>query len=791
MPIQHNDDASSLPVAQIGDVIPDEVGGGGYKIRALIGKGGMGEVFKAERVGKQGREIVAIKLMSGNNANDPNVRLRFHFEGIALKEIRHPNVVPVLATGVRRKDGAAWMTMPLLRGQTIAEIIAEHGSLPMPWAIKIIRDVCRGLQAIHSVAIIHRDIKPANLFLTTDAVLQILDLGASRFLQQGILLTTKGFQLGTVPYMSPEQIRNRPLDGRSDLFSATVVLYELITGRHPFAFDGAMPGWFELCSRIVGHPHVPANHERLAPWLPSWLVEVLDQGLAKEPEKRFRNAKDMEDALTAALNRLQVELEHIEPLKTFAETLAPQDDDASLLRSAQEPAEPAQDGPRGPDAPGNEPQPRTTVPMAHVVNQPQPRTTVPMAQVVNQPPPRTAAPQAAPSPGAVRHGSLPHAITDQVPAGDGDERVTMLPGPESDPRVSHVALKRSDDEPHAPAPSGQAPAPPSPPRQTSGAGTVAPQGGRPAGSRGPGGTLVDGPARQPAQPLSAAPTEPSSSESAPRRQWPRAAPTGVSNTTPQPAQPASAGPTGAVGNLAPQPAGSRGPRGTLVDGPARPPVQPPSAAPTGPSNNSGSAPAGQPQAQAPTGVPSNSGSAAARHPLVQPVGAAPTGVSSSPGLAAAASSSDVTIVSSPARRRRPAVIVLCAALFAVTVGTIGLIQVRGRSSSPSSGPSLQEPPSVASGTSVVVPSVSVPSAVPSEDAPSVTAPPPEAPTAQPSPSSSDVPVPVTQPTPSAVATAAASTSARRKASPPPAPKPAAPPAPPPTAAPHRVFGSEN
>ena len=188
--------------------------------------------------------------MSGKDASDPNVRLRFHFEGMALTAICHPNVVPVLATGVRRKDGAAWMTMPLLRGKTVAEIIAEHGSLPMPWGINIIRDVCRGLQAIHSVAI-HRDVKPANLFLTTDAVVQILDLGASRFLQQGILVTTKGFQLGTVPYMSPEQIRNRPLDGRSYLFSATVVLYELITGRHPFASDGAMPGWFEVAVHRV------------------------------------------------------------------------------------------------------------------------------------------------------------------------------------------------------------------------------------------------------------------------------------------------------------------------------------------------------------------------------------------------------------------------------------------------------------------------------------------------------------------------------------------------------------
>lgn len=311
------------PVLDAGEELSDGAGGR-LGMLGLIGKGGMGEVHRAEwwRRGAEKSEIVAVKVMLAKTADDPKALVRFGAEGKALKEIRHPNVVRVLATGVRKRDHLAWMAMELLRGKTLHEIIEQHGKLPVPWAIEIIRDVCRGLGAVHSIAI-HRDIKPQNLFMCSDGAVRILDLGVSKFLHRGLVHTTTGFQVGSVPYMSPEQIRNIALDARSDLFSLSIVLYQLLTGRYPFAYDGGtMPGWFEVCSHIVEKPHFPPDHPECAPWLERPIVEILNRGLAKERERRFRSAKEMEDVLTAALGRLADELGPGEPLTTFAATLA-------------------------------------------------------------------------------------------------------------------------------------------------------------------------------------------------------------------------------------------------------------------------------------------------------------------------------------------------------------------------------------------------------------------------------------------------------------------------------------
>ncbi|MBK8824297.1 MAG: serine/threonine protein kinase [Anaerolineales bacterium] len=284
-----------------GDELADGAGGR-FMILGLLGKGGMGEVHRAEwwKRGASEGEVVAIKVMLAKNADDPKAAMRFNAEGKALREIRHLNVVQVLATGIRKKDRLAWMAMDLLHGKTLQEILEQHGKLPVPWAIQIVRDVCNGLQAVHSIAL-HRDIKPQNLFLCTDGVIRILDLGASKLLHGGLVKTTTGFQVGTLSYMSPEHIQNTDLDGRSDLFSLTIVLYQLLTGYYPFDFfEGVLPGWFEVCSRIIDKPHIPPDHQRRAPWLPRYIVEILNKGLAKDRTKRFRNAKEMgQDVLTA------------------------------------------------------------------------------------------------------------------------------------------------------------------------------------------------------------------------------------------------------------------------------------------------------------------------------------------------------------------------------------------------------------------------------------------------------------------------------------------------------------
>jgi serine/threonine-protein kinase len=411
-------------VLTVGEEIPDGAGGR-FIILGLIGKGGMGEVYRAEwwKHGAEKCEIVAIKVMLGKNADDPKALMRFNFEAEALKDIRHPNVVPVLAMGAR-EDGLLWMAMPLLRGKTLHEVLEKEGKLPIPWALAIIRDVCRGMGPVHSIAI-HRDIKPANLFLCVDGVVKILDLGASKFLDKGLLLhTTTGFQVGTLPYMSPEQIRNQTLDERSDLFSLIVVLYQMLTSRHPFDFGGGLPGWFETCSRIVDKPHVPPDE--VAPWLPRHIVEILNKGLAKEPSRRFRDADELRDVLTAALNQLAADMAiDLEPLTTFAATLAPRE---------EAPPSPA-------------PMPRTTVPMSPPADA-RPHGEQDTGPSSSAPQPRAATP-------------LPYAATDKVPEvpevpehDDGFStwsRPAMLPAEVDVPRVSRVATKR-------PEPGGSPPA---------------------------------------------------------------------------------------------------------------------------------------------------------------------------------------------------------------------------------------------------------------------------------------------------------------------------------------------
>jgi serine/threonine protein kinase len=299
------------------------------------------------------------------------------------------------------------MAMELLRGKTLHEILDQQSKLPIPWALAIIRDVCRGMGSVHTIAI-HRDIKPANLFLCVDGVVKILDLGASKFLHNELVMkTTTGFQVGTLPYMSPEQIRNHVLDERSDLFSLTVVLYQTLTGQHPFDFGGGLPGWFETCSRIIDKPHVPPG--QVAPWLPRHIVEILNKGLAKDPSKRFRNAEELRDVLTAALNQLAADKD-LEPLTTLAATLAPSEEPPPITPS------PADARPQGEQDAG---------------------------------------------PNDEAHQPLPYAVTDKVPEkperDDGFStwsRRAMLPPEVEVSRVSRIATKRPElgDSPAQPAP---------------------------------------------------------------------------------------------------------------------------------------------------------------------------------------------------------------------------------------------------------------------------------------------------------------------------------------------------
>ncbi len=301
----------------VGLEVRDETDGAVYRVVRFLGRGGMGEVHEVVRVDTGAR--YALKCLLLQHARNAKTIERTRREALTLRALRHPNVVQVHATGVR-DDGLIWMVMDLLEGHTLGAAKRRLGKLPRPWALALGGAVAGGLAAVHEYAV-HRDIKPDNIHLGDDGVVRVLDLGAGKFHRSG-LLTTGDRTLGTVPYMSPEQLSGRAaIDGRSDLFSLGTVLVELISGVHPFATGGlAAENIATMVRKIVGE--APAPLRQLAPWVPGYIAATLDKALSRKREHRHRDAAELAAALTADLGRLEREVGRGEPLETLLRELS-------------------------------------------------------------------------------------------------------------------------------------------------------------------------------------------------------------------------------------------------------------------------------------------------------------------------------------------------------------------------------------------------------------------------------------------------------------------------------------
>ena len=254
----------------------------------------MGEVFRA-RDTKLDREV-AIKVLPPHLAADADALARFEREAKAVAALSHPNILAIFDFG---KDGEiAFAAMELLDGETLRERLVA-GALPSRKALEIASQVATGLAAAHARGIVHRDLKPDNLFLTRDGQVKILDFGLARQTEvhgsKSQLLaaptqgpgTEPGAVLGTVGYMSPEQVRGETADHRSDLFALGVVLYEMLTGRRAFAHGSAV----ETMSAILREepPEIETLGERFSPAL----ARLLQHCLEKRPDERFQSARDL------------------------------------------------------------------------------------------------------------------------------------------------------------------------------------------------------------------------------------------------------------------------------------------------------------------------------------------------------------------------------------------------------------------------------------------------------------------------------------------------------------------
>ncbi len=274
---------------------------GPYEILGPLGAGGMGEVYRA-RDARLDREV-AIKVLSERTAEDPAALSRFEREAKAVAALSHPNILAI--HDFAREGGIAYAVTELLEGETVTDRLLQG---PIPWrrAAEIGVAVAEGLSAAHARGIMHRDLKPQNLFLTTDDRVKILDFGLARReqvvsaeeqtsapTQTG---TVPGTVLGTVGYMSPEQVRGDPTDVRTDIFSLGCVLYEMVTGKRAFRRRTAA----DTMAAILNQEPAEAPASELG--APPTLHRIIGRCLQKNPESRFQSARDLAFALREALS---------------------------------------------------------------------------------------------------------------------------------------------------------------------------------------------------------------------------------------------------------------------------------------------------------------------------------------------------------------------------------------------------------------------------------------------------------------------------------------------------------
>ena len=272
----------------------DEIGQqiGDYEILNELGAGGMGKVYRVRNVISD--RIEAMKIVLPNLAGQQDLAARFLREIKVMARLEHPNIA-ALRTAFTANNQLV-MIMEYVEGTTLADQL-EHGAIPVPAALNYMDQVLNALSYAHALGIIHRDIKPANMMLTPQGVIKLMDFGIAR-VGDDRGLTVTGATLGSLSYMSPEQVKGEPTDARSDLYSVGVSLYEIVTGQRPFQ---ANSDYAIMTAHITEIPRPPIE---LYPGLPSTLNEIILMAIAKDPAMRFKNAEAFRNALRVVAGSL-------------------------------------------------------------------------------------------------------------------------------------------------------------------------------------------------------------------------------------------------------------------------------------------------------------------------------------------------------------------------------------------------------------------------------------------------------------------------------------------------------
>ena len=266
---------------------------GRFEILSELGRGAMGVVFKA-RDPLIGR-MIALKTITAAVAGDPRLLERFRREAKAAGALQHPNIVTIYEMG--EAEGTPFIAMEYLEGESLADLIVRHAPVPLAQKLGYLVQVCRALQYAHRRGVIHRDIKPANIVVTLDGQVKVVDFGIARLTDTS--KTQTGTLLGTLAYMSPQQIRGKHADARSDIWSVGIVLYELLTGRRPFYGENQAA---LLLSVLQEHP---APLREVLGECPYQLDAIARKALAKNEASRYQSADELLSELEPVWTDLQ------------------------------------------------------------------------------------------------------------------------------------------------------------------------------------------------------------------------------------------------------------------------------------------------------------------------------------------------------------------------------------------------------------------------------------------------------------------------------------------------------
>jgi beta-N-acetylhexosaminidase len=289
----------------------DEVDFGRYRLIELIGEGGMGRVFRAHDA--QLRQDVAIKVLPAEFATEPGYREQFLREAQTAAQLTEPHIIPIHEAG--EIDGQLYLVMPVVDGIDLASLLERDGPMSPQLAVQVIEQLAAALDAAHAAGLVHRDVKPSNALMTGQGFVCLIDFGIAHG-STATKLSSTGTIVGTFAYMAPERFSAGVADARSDVYALACVLYECLTGEHPFPGDS-------MEQQIAGHLTVdPPQPSVCRPEVPPAFDEIIARGMAKDPDERYQTALDLAATARQALPE-PVAVPVPVPVAAFAATTTP------------------------------------------------------------------------------------------------------------------------------------------------------------------------------------------------------------------------------------------------------------------------------------------------------------------------------------------------------------------------------------------------------------------------------------------------------------------------------------